>query len=156
MTDQFDTPVTTTDLADFDDVYKDADVSDDEFEPVPDGKYQALVDRMELVRTSKGDPMLKWTLRILGPKCEGRLLWRYNVLASQQNIQWLRKDLHACGVFILPSELPANLDRLLDIKLNITKKTKGDFDSIYINSRIKTADDTQKADGKAADALAKF
>jgi len=163
MSDQFDTPVTEADLADFDDVYKDADASEDEFETVPDDKYQALVDRVELVRTSKGDPMLKWALRILGPKYEGRLLWRYNVMATDENIRWLKKDLYACGVRLTRlSELPANLERLLDIKLNVTKKTRGDFESVYINGRIKTDGETPKATGKgkgkgkAADALAKF
>ena len=74
MTDNDNTPVTAADLAEFDEIYKNADVGDDEFEPVPDGKYQAVVDRVELTRTSKGDPMLKWTLRILGPTHAGRPL----------------------------------------------------------------------------------
>jgi hypothetical protein len=163
MSDQFDAPVTETDLADFDEVYKDADASEDEFESVADGKYQTEVDRVELVRTSKGDPMLKWTLRVLGPTCEGRLLWRYNVMASDENIRWLKKDLYACGIRLVRlSELPANLERLLDIKLNVTKKTRGDFESVYINGLIKTAGETGKSAGKAkgkaktGDALAKF
>ena len=51
-------PVNDTDLAHFDDVYKDSEVDEDGFDTVPDGKYQVIVDRGELVRTTKGDPML--------------------------------------------------------------------------------------------------
>ena len=159
MSEHDNTPVNDTDLAPFDDFYEGEEVGDDGFENVPDGKYQVIVDRVELVRTTKGDPMLKWSLRILGPTHEGRLLWRYNVMVSNENIRWLKKDLYACGLRLARlSELPANLERLLDVKLEVTKRTKGEFESVYINKRIKTADDsdTGKGKGKTSEALSKF
>jgi len=161
-----DTPVTETDLAGFDDDYVGSEVPESDFESIPDGKYQVIVDRVELTRTSKGDPMLKWTLRVLGPTHEGRLLWRNNVMATSDNITWLKKDLYACDVRLARlSELPANLDRLLDIRLEVTKKTRGEFESVYFNRRIKTAEETSgtaadkptgKPRGKAQEALNKF
>lgn len=153
MSDFDNTPVTEADLADFDDVYVDSEVSDDQFEPVPDGKYQVLVDRVELVRTSKGDPMLKWTLRVTGPTHEGRLLWRNNVMATDENIRWLKKDLFACDVRLARlSELPASLERLLDIRLEVTKKSRGEYESVYINRRVRTAgeDGGGKPDGSGS------
>ncbi len=73
----------TMDLAQFDDDFVSADVEEKDFEPVPDGKYQVKVDRVELTRSeTSGNPMLKWALKILGPKHKGRLLWRNNVIAS--------------------------------------------------------------------------
>jgi len=157
MSERDNTPVTATDLAHFDDVYKESEVTEDEFETVPDGKYQTEVDRVELVRTTKGDPMLKWALRILGPTHAGRLLWRYNVMATDENIRWLKKDLYACGIRLARlSELPASLERLLDIRLEVTKRTKGDFESIYINKRINTPGDADKGGDKASEALSKF
>ncbi|MBU0607873.1 MAG: DUF669 domain-containing protein [Armatimonadetes bacterium] len=171
MSDKDNTPVTAADLADFDEAYEQAEAEDDGFETVPDGKYQVTVDRVELTRTSSnGDPMLKWTLRILGPTHEGRLLWRYNVMASNEKIAWIKKDLLRCGVH-LPrlSELPANLERLLDINLEVTKKTRGDFESVFIDRRIRTAEEASsdapakpagkpagKPRGKAREALSKF
>ncbi len=157
-------PVSETDLAEFDEVFTE---SEETFESVPDGKYQAVVERVELVRTAKGDPMLKWTLRISGPTHEDRLIWRNNVMASADNIAWLKKDLYACGLKLAKlSELPANLERLLDIHLEVTKRTKGDFESIYINKRIRTADEEAPAEpsskpagkpsAKAREALRKF
>jgi len=168
MSDDKDTPVTETDLAALDDAFERADADDDAFESVPDGRYQAVVDRIELVRTQNGDPMLKWTLRILGPTHANRLLWRYNVLSSDENVKWLKKDLLRCGVQLTRlSELPANLERLLDLRLDINKKTKGDFESVYIDRRVRTAGEAEspqapasataaKPRGKAKEALKKF
>ena len=158
MSDPKNTPVTATDLAGFDDDYVGSEVSDSEFDSVPDGKYQVIVERVELVRTTKGDPMLKWTLRILGPTHEGRLLWRNNVMANSENVKWLKKDLYACELHLARiSELPANLERLLDIHLDVTKKTRGEYESVYINKRIRTAAEAGAAStGKAKEALSKF
>ena len=81
------------DLAQFDDAFETAEVEEREFEAVPDGKYQVNVDRVELTRAqTSGNPMLKWTLRILAPTHKGRLLWRNNVMASNENIKWLKQD----------------------------------------------------------------
>ena len=132
-------PVTDADLAGFDEEYEGYEATDSEFEPVPDGKYQVKVETVELTRTQKGDPMLKWMLRIVGPTHQGRVLWRNNVMATPDNIRWLKKDLYACEVKLARiSELPANLSQLLDIHLEVTKKTRGEFDSVFINKRIHT------------------
>ena len=119
------TPVTDTDLAGFDEEYEGYEATENEFEPVPDGKYQVKVETVELTRTQKGDPMLKWMLRIVGPTHQNRILWRNNVMATPDNIRWLKKDLYACEVKLARiSELPANLGQLLDIHLEVTKKTR--------------------------------
>ncbi len=126
------------DLSQFDDDYESAEVEDREFEPVPDGKYQVKVDRVEIARAkSSGNPMLKWTLKILAPTHAGRLLWRNNVMASKENIKWLKNDLHVCGLEIEKlSELPERLDDLLDLTLEVTKRTRGENENIYLNRRI--------------------
>ncbi|MCP4680074.1 MAG: DUF669 domain-containing protein [Deltaproteobacteria bacterium] len=125
------------DLTQFDDPFAEAEVEDNDYDPVPDGKYQATVEQVELTRTkTTGRPMLKWTLRILAPQCRGRKLWRNNVIA-EDNIKWLKKDLYTCGLEIQRvSDLPANLHKLLDIKLEIAKVTRGDNENIYLNKLI--------------------
>ncbi len=126
------------DLTKFDDAFADAPVEEKEFEPVPDGKYQVNVEKVE-VTTAKtsGNPMLKWTLRVLAPRFRGRLLWRNNVMATRENIKWLKNDLHVCGLDLQKlSDLPANLERLLDVKLEVTKRSKGDNENVYFNRRI--------------------
>jgi hypothetical protein len=130
------------DLSQFDDEYASAEVEEHTFEAVPDGKYQVLVDRLELTHTKEtNNPMLKWTLKIITPTHQGRLLWKNNVMASAENLKWLKSDLHVCGLDLEKlSELPANLEKLLDVKLEITKRTRDKNENIYFNRRIVTDD----------------
>ena len=139
MSDDYDaTGIGEVDLTQFDDDFAEATIEEREFEDVPDGKYQVKVDKVELTRAqSSGNIMLKWTLKILGPRCAGRLLWRNSVIASKENVKWLKTDLHTCGLDIEKvSELPARLGDLLDVALEVSKRTKGDSESIYFNRRI--------------------
>lgn len=125
-------------LAQFDDDFAEAPIEEREFEDVLDGKYQVKVEKVELTKAqSSGNPMLKWTLKILGPRYAGRLLWRNSVMASKENLKWLKTDLHTCGIDIEKlSELPTRLGDLLDVTLEVTKRTKGENENIYINRRI--------------------
>ncbi|HOM98868.1 MAG TPA: DUF669 domain-containing protein, partial [Acidobacteriota bacterium] len=62
------------DLTQFDEDFAEAEVEERDFEPIPDGKYQVNVERVELTRAqTSGNPMLKWTLRIIAPRFRGRL-----------------------------------------------------------------------------------
>jgi len=127
------------DLSRFDGDFAAAPVEEKkDFDPVPDGKYQVNVDKVEITTAqTSGNPMLKWTLKILAPHFRGRLLWRNNVMATRENIRWLKNDLHICGLDLQKlSDLPANLERLLDVKLEVTKRTKGDNENVYFNRRI--------------------
>ncbi len=143
MTQDYDTTgMSDLDLAQFDDDFAEAPVEEREFEDIPDGKYQVNVEKVELTRAqSSGNPMLKWTLKILGPRFAGRLLWRNSVMASKENLKWLKTDLHTCGLEIEKlSDLPARLGDLLDVKLEVTKRTKGESENIYFNRRIVVED----------------
>ncbi|MCJ8501397.1 DUF669 domain-containing protein [Desulfatitalea alkaliphila] len=137
----------TMDLAQFDDDFVSADVEEKDFEAVPDGKYQVKVDRVELTRSeTSGNPMLKWALKILGPTHKGRLLWRNNVIASKDNVKWLKQDLYTCGLQIDKlSDLPGKLETLLDVGLEVTKRTKNEFENIYFNRRIVLSDEDAAA-----------
>jgi hypothetical protein len=156
----FDEPRGTEDidLAQFDDDFAQAEVEEREFEPIPDGKYQVNVERVELTRAqTSGNPMLKWTLRILAPKFRGRLLWRNNVMATRENIKWLKTDLHTCGLNLDKlSELPTNLEKLINVKLEITKRTRCENENVYINRRIVLEDGGDEYDSAARNALAPF
>jgi len=82
------------DLCDLDDDFGEAEVEQREFDPVPDGKYQVNVERVELTRTQTSKtPMLKWTFRVLGPRCRGRLLWKNSLIGTKDNLKWLKTDL---------------------------------------------------------------
>jgi hypothetical protein len=137
----------TMDLAQFDDDFVSADVEEKDFEAVPDGKYQVKVDRVELTRSeTSGNPMLKWALKILGPTHKSRLLWRNNVIASKDNVKWLKQDLYTCGLQMDKlSDLPGKLETLLDVGLEVTKRTKNEFENIYFNRRIVLSDEDAAA-----------
>jgi hypothetical protein len=124
-------------LSQFDDDFAQAPVEEADGD-VPDGKYQVTVDRVEITKAkTTGSTMLKWTLKILGPHHAGRLLWRNNVIGSRENLRWLKQDLHVCGLDLARlSDLPANLERLLDVKLEVTKRTKGENTNVYFNRRL--------------------
>ena len=137
----------TMDLAQFDDDFVTADVEEKDFEAVPDGKYQVKVDRVELTRSeTSGNPMLKWALKILGPTHKGRLLWRNNVIASKDNVKWLKQDIYTCGLQMDKlSDLPGKLETLLDVGIEVTKRTKNEFENIYFNRRIVLSDEDAAA-----------
>lgn len=107
---------------------------------IADGKYNVTVIKMICKRSKAGNPMLEWTLRIDGPTNVGRQLWRYNMLATQQNHTWLKGDLRTCGFTLAKlSDLPDRCEELVGLRLRVTKKTKGDFENIYINELLTDA-----------------
>jgi hypothetical protein len=146
------------DLTQFDDDFR-AEQPEDrgDFETVPDGKYQVTVEKAELTEAqSSGNPMIKWTLRILGPKFANRLMWRNSVI-TQNTLKYVKTDLHLCGLDLERlSDLPKHLDRLLDVKLEVTKRTKGDSENIYFNRRIETGQSEAKFRREADDVLVPF
>jgi hypothetical protein len=146
------------DLAQFDGNFRTEHVEErSEFDSVPDGKYQVSVEKTELTQThTSGNPMLKWTLRIIAPGCIGRLLWRNNVITAK-TLKFLKTDLHICGLDLEKlSDLPNHLADLLDVKLEVTKRTKGDNENIYFNRRIDTTSGTSGYAQEAGDAIVPF
>jgi hypothetical protein len=144
-----DSGIDSFDLTQFDGNFEEAPVEEREYDDIPDGKYQVNVEKVELTRSqTSGNPMLKWTLKILAPKFAGRLLWRNNVITND-SMKWLKTDLHTCGLKLEKlSDLPNRISDLLDIKLEVTKRTRGESESIYLNRRI-VIDDSRAADESA-------
>jgi hypothetical protein len=128
-----------------------------DYDSVPDGKYQVNVEKAELAEAhTSGNPMLKWTLRVIAPQCVNRLMWRNSVI-TQKTLKYLKADLHLCGLDLERlSDLPNHLGRLLDVKLEVTKRTKGDNENIYFNRRIEIAAGANGYEREAGDALVPF
>lgn len=108
---------------------------------IPDGSYRVRVERVDITtaRTS-GRSLLKWRLRILGPTSTGRLLWRNNVLAPGPGLRWLKHDLQTCGLMLDKlSDLPDHIDKLVDLELDVSKRTVGDHANVYLNRRLDPA-----------------
>src|SRR5579884_318833 len=141
------------DLSQFDDEFRNEETAErGDFESVPDGKYQVNVEKVELTEAqTSGNPMLKWTLRVIAPKFVNRLIWRNNVI-THNTLKYVKTDLHLCGLDLEKlSDLPKQLRKLLDVKLEDTKKTKGDNENIFFNRRIETGRTTGNFRQEAGD-----
>ena len=132
-----DTPV---DLSKYDDDYRKAKQADTPppFRPVPDGKYQVIVENVELTKTrTTGNPMLKWRLRIAGPQMADRILWKSEVI-TERTIPYVTKNLTLCGLNLQTfGELPGRLTELANVRLEVTKRgrTEGP-DDVYFDRNL--------------------
>jgi hypothetical protein len=111
-------------------------------EEVPDGRYHVNVENVELTEArSTGAPMLKWTLRILGPSHANRLIW-HNKVISVNSMPYVIQELRICRLQLQSfSDLPQHLGKLLDVQLEITKRTKDGRSNIYFENRLNVPTD---------------
>ena len=104
------------------------------FDPVPDGKYTVEVEAAKVATSQSGQAMLKWTLRIVGGKFDGRLLWRNNMLETKQNLGWLKRDLAISGIVLAKlNDLNDRAQELVGFCFEVTQKTTGQYSNIYLN-----------------------
>lgn len=132
-----DTPV---DLSRFDEDYRRAKQGDlPAYKPVPDGKYQVIVESVELTTTrTTGNPMLKWRLRIAGPGFLDRTLWKNSVI-TERTMLYVARDLKLCGIPDMQSlnELPARLPSLQNLRLEVTKRSRNDGpDDVFLDENL--------------------
>lgn len=135
--------MTRRDLSHLDDAYSETPLETSDRESIPDGKYTARVTKAMLATSKKsGDPMLKWELTIVAGDYEGRKLFRNNMLANPENLKFLKKDLNTCGMTLDKlSSLGNRLEELLDLVLEVQKKTNGEYENVYLNKRVTLDED---------------
>lgn len=133
------------DLSAFDEEYEEAEAPS--YEEVPDGKYQARVDRVELGQSQNGDPMLKWNLLVLSGQHAGRRIFKNSVI-THKSLPFVKGDLQTLGLRLSRfSELPDHLGALLDRALEVSKRTKGEYTNVYFNRRLELAPGADEAAG---------
>jgi hypothetical protein len=111
---------------------------------VPDGKYIAKVESVSITKAKREPhhPLLKWQLRILEGEHKDRMLFRNNMLATRENLAWLKGDLKTCGMEISKiNELKPKLEKLLGHVLEVTVRSRtddrgGSFTSVFLNKRL--------------------
>jgi hypothetical protein len=105
-------------------------------QPVPDGKYAAVVDNVDLTESSNGNPMLKWTLRITSGEFAGRTLWK-NAAITGNSLKFIKRELGICGLELdAVSKLPDNLGALLEVNLEVIKRSRGGYYDVFFNRRV--------------------
>ena len=125
------------DLTSFDDEFETADAPS--YDEVPDGKYQVKIQTAKLESSQKGDPMIKFDLVVISGSQAGRHIFKNSVI-TQASIPYVKGDLKTLGLELSKfSELSGRLEELLDVTLEVTKRTRGDYTNVYFNRRIRIA-----------------
>ena len=134
---QYENTNQSVDLSSFDDEF--ATAQSPEYDEVPDGKYHARIESVRLETSQKGDPMIKFDLEVLSGAHAGRHIFKNSVI-TQASLPYVKGDLRTLGLELSKfSELSGRLDELLDVALEITKRTRGDYTNVYFNRRIRLA-----------------
>jgi len=127
----------SVDLSSFDDEFETAEAP--EYDELPDGKYQVRIESVRLENSQKGDPMIKFDLEVLSGSQAGRHIFKNSVI-TQASIPYVKGDLKTLGLELAKfSELSGRLEELLDVTLEVTKRTRGDYTNVYFNRRIRLA-----------------
>jgi len=140
------------DLEQFDDNYATAKPDfGGEGVDLPDGKYQMIVEKAELQKSTKGNAMLVWRMRVLGPRYAGAKHWHRNMIVTRKNIDWLKRDLVLAGLELAKlSDLEKRAGELVDVVLEVQLKTKGDRQNSYVNKRVRNSEGAQGAPNPVA------
>ena len=127
----------SVDLSSYDDDFATAEAP--AYDEVPDGKYQARIESVKLESSQKGDPMIKFDLEVLSGSQAGRHIFKNSVI-TQASIPYVKGDLKTLGLELAKfSQLSERLEELLDVTLEVTKRTRGDYTNVYFNRRIQIA-----------------
>lgn len=115
-----------------------------DFEPVPHGKYEVKINKMELTESKKGKPMVTIWFKILQGECGGRLIFMNQVVTEGFQIHIIDTFLRSLesGINVeWPGSYSAFADMLMDIHEAIDGKLeyaldygkgKNDFDTFKI------------------------
>lgn len=122
------------DLSDFDNEFSNTEAPS--YDEVPDGKYQVCVHGVRLSNSQKGDPMIKWDLVVIAGSHQGRHIFKNSVI-TQAALPYVKADLQTLGMQLAKfSDLSGRLEELLDLTLEVTKRTRGDYANVYFNKRL--------------------
>ena len=123
-------------LSQLDDDYESIEVEQNRYDDIPDGKYQVKIDRISIEESKNNNLMLRYVLKILNGNYTGRLLFK-NTMIIPDTLKYLKQEISICQIECKKlSDLQNKLTNFLDIMLEVTKKTKGEYENIYFNRKI--------------------
>lgn len=131
------------DLSAFDSQYEAAKPPENNFANLPDGRYQATIEKLELSEAKSGNPMFKFTFNIAAGEHAGRKLFK-NSVVTNATLDFVKKDFSLLGHDGKLSDLqnPEVRMRFIDMMVEVYQKTKGEDDqgrpnvNVYINKRV--------------------
>jgi hypothetical protein len=131
-------------LSQYDNEWQGAKVKENEFSPIPDGKYQVRVDVARIDENEQnGSIFLYWEMEVVNGQYEGRKVFKRNGLDNPEKFDWLKTDLHRAGIKLeyisdIEDVLPDLLDRILEVNLKTGKpNSEGKtYQNCYINKLL--------------------
>ena len=101
------------------------DVKVDDFSPVPDGTYDAIIHAVEFTESKQsGNLMFKWEFIYTTEEYENKHEWKYTVLNKPENMKRLVTDLEKFGINCSSMEtIQEGLSNLLDVEVTLVIKT---------------------------------
>ena len=125
------------DLSAFDDDFDSIDAPG--YDEVPDGKYQVRISKVRLENSQKGDPMIKWDLVVISGAQASRHIFKNSVITPAA-LPFVKGDLKTLELELAKfSDLAGRLEELLDVTLEVTKRTRGEYTNVYFNKRMQLA-----------------
>ncbi len=103
-------------------------------EELPDGRYDVRIEDVELYKSpSTGNPVLKYTLRVIGPTHANHLMWKRRGITDKTR-DYVADEVKLCGLALERfSDLKQNLHELIGVEIEVTRKTRGEDVNIYFN-----------------------
>ena len=122
------------------------EIPENEFPPVPDGKYNAIISDLVIKESRSGTLMLKWELQITSSThgAFGRKIFMNNMLEGEY--AWIsKKNLLAVGMEIehlvdLPAKIATVLEKEIEITLKTTEKNGQFNQNCFINKPLEEVD----------------
>jgi len=107
------------------------------FESIPDGKFDVRIEDVELYVSPKtNNPVLKYTLRVLGPTHANQLMWKYRGI-TENTLSYILDELKVCGLELERfSDLKHHLHDLIGVELEVTRRSRGEDVSIFFNDQL--------------------
>lgn len=116
------------DMVDIDQMWAGAEEPEG-FTPIPDGRYEAIIEVARPEYTKNNQRCLYWELVIVTGPQEGKRIFRRNMLETPNNIGWLKADLRKCGIDVdSPTFTPSGFltngtSALIGVCMDVTLKT---------------------------------
>jgi hypothetical protein len=110
-----------------------------EYEPLPDGEYQARIDLFDFHESKKdGSLSLRTQFEIIGPDRIGAKVSTFHDLEKPERLKWTRRHIEDLGLNVhsleeLESALPSALDKVCDLALKSKQVGDKTYQNVYVN-----------------------
>ena len=133
--------VAQEELAEMDRMHKPSEV-EDLYGEIPDGDYIGRLESLMVAKSRSNKNQTIFEFELTG-KYTGRKVWKYCQMSTPTNLDYLTIDLRRVGIKDFKWEtVQTQFKNALDKYFEITIKTKGEFQNVYIQSMVSPPQNT--------------